>query len=189
MVRSLCDWSGTKTATSNFALYVSMSNVHCLNDLRSRPDVEAGSGFWSTRRVPGNGDSARRSGEFLLMSEGRDPASLRCVDLFFPDFTWMSSILWFSFAQITVYIITVCMGSHQLQPKSYVSVGSVLLTARPCCFVYAKGRSFAFRSFIRASDSKGGSLEVCYPNVFARHALAHFGNLLLSCSLCVALHQ
>lgn len=81
------------------------SNIHGLSDL---PSGHEGGSFWT------RGD---RSTEYLA---GQRPAAPRCIDMFLPGFTWKSCVLWISFVQIVVYIITIFMGSSGLEPSGNV---------------------------------------------------------------------
>lgn len=97
-----------------------MSNIHRLSDLPPQRDVESSGVYWTRPYDSGGQNGARNSGEFLLLQSGRDSSSIRCIDMFFPGFTWKSVILWTSFAQIVVYTVMLFLGSRQLQPESHV---------------------------------------------------------------------
>lgn len=100
-------------STRLFSIYFSSvselmgSNIRQLSDF-SRPERGGASETFWTRE---------RSTEYLT---GGRPTELRCIDMFLPGFTWNSCVLWISFVQIIFYVITVFVGSSQLEPSGSV---------------------------------------------------------------------
>lgn len=52
------------------------------------------------------------------MSFGVAPENVRCIDVFFPGFTWKSFILWVSAVQAVVFVVSCIMGSVELVPTN-----------------------------------------------------------------------
>eukprot|EP00923_Selenidium_pygospionis_P036276 GHVN01063621.1.p1 GENE.GHVN01063621.1~~GHVN01063621.1.p1 ORF type:complete len:279 (+),score=4.39 GHVN01063621.1:123-959(+) len=76
-----------------------MSNIHGLGDYE---------------REPSRGGGAPQYGQSMVL--GTSPDNIRCIDMFFPGFTWKAFILWISVVQALMFVVSCIVGSVELIP-------------------------------------------------------------------------